>query len=537
MDMSSYQYSSRREVIKARITRLSVAGIIDRAAERYGDKVFVHTDDPLCYNILEGDSVTFSQCRRSVNILANAMRDRLGIRKGDRMAIVLTNRGEFGIFCGAASRLGAVFVPFNYMHKADELAYGMNDCGARVLVTEKELFDDNIGDRSKLPGIEHWILTGPKEGVPPGFISIDDLTGGCSERWEGADIDPNELAGIFYTSGTTSWPKGAMLTSRNLIVPVSRSVRMLRVNRKDVSVVVLPLSHIFGFVTQFLAGTISGATGYLMRYFDPVKALENMERYGATIFAGVPAMYNMMLNEHPEKYDLSSVRLWISGADAMPVDYIKRFESISGRFVEGYGMVETSSLISVNLPFIRKPGSMGIPVPGVKVRIMDENDNFLPRGEIGEIAVKGACVMKGYWNNEEANRRAFVDGWMRTGDIGKRDRLGYIYFVDREKDVIKCGGYSIFSREVEEKILSHPKVFTCALVGAPHPEKGEIPVAFIQLNEGQQATSEELLDWCKKNIAAYKAPRRVEIVPSLPMTMTLKVLKRELRELLSCETD
>ncbi len=515
---------------------ISLARVMDQAAQKHGDKIFVRTDTPLHYEFVEGDAFTFSDTVRVVDTLALALRHRLGVRQGDRIALVLTNIPEFGFFCAAAGKLGAVMVPFNYMLKADELAYAINDCGAKILVTEKELFDSNIGEKKKLPGIENWIFTGPRGEVPEGFIAIDDLVEGISGQFEGVDVNPDEVAGIFYTSGTTGRPKGAMLTARSLLVPVRRSVRMLRVGRKDMAIAVLPLAHIFGFVTLLMAGVVSGASGYLMRFFDPQKVLENIEKYRATIFVGVPAMYNMMLKAHPEKYDLSSIRLWISGSDAMPVEQIKEFEAISGRFIEGYGMVETSSLISVNLPFIRKPGSIGIPIPGIRVRIMDEEGNFLKRGEIGEIVVKGTSVMKGYWNNPEANSKTFVKGWMRTGDMGKKDRLGYIYFVDREKDVIKCGGYSIFSREVEEKILTHPKVFEAALVGAPHPEKGEIPVAFVQLKEGEEASAEELLAWCRENIAAYKAPRRVEIVDQLPLTMTLKVMKKELRERLIRES-
>lgn len=511
--------------------KLDLANMMQQAAERHGDRVFVHIEKPLQYQMIEGDTVTFSDGVRVVDTLANAMAEKLGVGKGDRIALVLTNLPEFAFFCAAAAKLGAVTVPFNYMLKAGELSYAIEDCRAKVLVTERELFDLNIKDKNKLPGIEHWIQVGRKEKVGEGFINIDDLTEGSRDKREAASMGPDDTAGIFYTSGTTGKPKGAMLSARSLIIPIRRAVRMLRIGPKDVCIAVLPMAHIFGFVTQLMGGIVSGASGYLMRFFDPIKTLQNMEKYRGTLFIGVPAMYNFMLACGMKDYDLSSMRLWISGSDAMPVDQIKQIESISGRFIEGYGMVETASLISVNLPFIRKAGSIGIPLPGIRVRIMDEDGNRKSRGEVGEIAVKGPSVMQGYWNNDEANRHIFASGgWMRTGDIGRRDRLGYIYFMDREKDVIKCGGYSIFSREVEEKILEHPKVLECALVGAPHPEKKEAPVAFIQLNAGESATPEELMEWCKEHIAAYKAPRLILIVDDLPLNMTMKVLKRELRD-------
>jgi len=510
--------------------RLDLANMMQRAAEKHGDRVFVSFERPLQYRMFEGDAITFSQGVKVVDTLANALHDKLGIRKGDRVALVLTNVPEFAFFCAAAAKLGAVTVPFNYMLKADELSYAIGDCQARVLVTERELFEANIRDRSSLPDIEHWVQIGPRDKVLTGFISVDDLTEGCPDRREAVEMSPDDTAGIFYTSGTTGKPKGAMLSARSLIVPIRRAVRLLRIGPRDVCVAVLPMAHIFGFVTQLMGGIISGATGYLMRFFDPVKTLQKMEELRATLFIGVPAMYNFMLACGMKDYDLSSMRMWISGSDAMPVEQIKEIESIGGRFIEGYGMVETASLISVNLPFIRKAGSIGIPIPGIRVRIIDEEGRKLRRGQVGEIAVKGPSVMQGYWNNEEANRRTFIDGWMRTGDIGKRDWLGYIYFMDREKDVIKCGGYSIFSREVEEKILEHPQVHECALVGAPHPEKKEVPVAFVQLKMGEKAAEEEILSWCREHIAAYKCPRRVFIVDDLPLNMTMKVLKRELRE-------
>jgi long-chain acyl-CoA synthetase len=219
----------------------------------------------------------------------------------------------------------------------------------------------------------------------------------------------------------------------------------------------------------------------------------------------------------------------------MPVEQIKRLESFGGRFIEGYGLVETSPIVSVNPYFARRAGTVGIPVPGVKVRVMDEEGNFKRRGKVGELVVRGPNVMKGYWGDEQRTAEAFKYGWFHTGDIGFRDRLGYLHFVDREKDVVKAGGYSVFSREVEEEILLNPKVHEVALVGAPHPTKGEVPVAFVQLKPGETATEDELLEWCREHIAAYKCPRMIRIIDEMPLTMTMKVLKRELRKRLEEE--
>jgi len=519
---------------------LTVANLVDRAAARYGYKTFAIREDPVAYANLgaghTGEALTFNEALKSANAVAVALRDRLGVRRGDRIATVLTNVPEQGLFFTAAARLGAITVPFNFMLKASELTRSIEDCGAKVLVTEHELFQANIRDRANVPGIEHWIMAGPRDQVPEGFLSIDELTCGLEDACvEPARLDPDETIAIFYTSGTTGFPKGAMLSSRNLLSTVTLSVRMLRLGRRDFGVMALPVAHIFGFTTGIVGGFYSGASGYLMRFFDPEKVLRTIEERRATLFLGVPAMYNIMLQFRPEKYDLSSIRYWLSGADAMPVEHIKRLESLGGRFIEGYGLVETSPIISVNPYFARRVGSVGIPVPGVKVRVMDEGGGLLGRGKPGEFVVRGPNVMKGYWGDEERTRQAFAHGWFHTGDIGYRDRLGYLHFVDREKDVVKVGGYSVFSREVEEEILENPKVHEVAIVGMPHPTKGELPVAFIQLKAGETATEEELLAWCREHIAAYKAPRQVRLIDEMPLTMTLKVMKRELRRRLEEE--
>ena len=518
---------------------LTVANLVDRAARKFGDKTLAVREETVTYRHLGYDEtnreLTYSQAFRSCNTVAAAMRDQLGVKAGDRIAVVLTNMPEIGLLFTAAARLGAIIVPFNYMLKADELQGAISDCGAKVLVTEPELFAMNIRDKANVPGIEHWVMVGDEDKVPSEFISVDALTEGFGDAVvEPIDLDPNDPIAIFYTSGTTGVPKGAILTSKNLLSTATLSVRMLRIGRNDIGVTALPLAHIFGFTTSIIGAFYSGCSGVLMRFFDPVKALQNIQDYKATIVTGVPAMWNIMLQCHPEKYDLSSVRYWISGADAMPADQIKVLQSIGGRFIEGYGLVETSPIISVN-SIIRRKGTVGFPVPGVRVKVMDDEGKKLRRTKVGEFVVRGPNVMKGYWGDDDMTAEAFKYGWFHTGDVGFRDRLGFLHFVDREKDVVKHGGYSVFSREVEEEILRNPKVFEVALIGAPHPQKGEVPVAFIQLNDGEEATEEELLEWCREHIAKYKAPRMVRIIDQMPLTMTLKVMKRELRSRLIAE--
>jgi long-chain acyl-CoA synthetase len=515
--------------------KLTVANLVDRAARRYGDKPFVHTEQKIVYENIgldpDKDVYSFSDSLKATNVVAAALRDKLGVRPGDRVAVVLTNSLELGLVFTAITRLGAVFVPFNYMLKAEEITKMVNDCGAKVLITESELFALNIRDKANVPGIEHWIMVGPRDTVPAGFLSVDELAEGLSNsRVEPAELEPMQTAAIFYTSGTTGFPKGAMVTSRNMIVTTAISAYTLRLGPKDFCVTSLPLAHIFGFDVNVIGGFFTGASGMLQRFFDPEKTLHYLEKYKATLYTGVPAMYNAMLLFHPEKYDLSNMRYWIAGADAMPEDQKKIYEGFGGKFIEGYGMVETAALISVNIPLLKRAGTVGRPIPSVRVKVMDESGKMLRAGDIGEFVVKGPSVMNGYWGDEERTAEAFKYGWLHTGDMGYKDRLGFLHFVDREKDVIKVGGYSVFSREVEEEILQNPKVLEVALVGVPHPTKREVPVAVIQLVPGQTATEEELLDWCKQKIAGYKSPRAVKIIDEMPLTMTLKVLKRELRQ-------
>jgi len=514
---------------------LTVANLVDRAAAKFGDKPFIFFDSPMQYKNLgpgpEATSASFNEALQFTNTIAAVMRDELGVKPGDRIAVALTNVPELGLVFTAAARIGAIMVPFNYMLKAEELTRSISDCQAKVLITEPDLYWLNIRDKANIGGIEHWVMIGPQDQVPDGFHSIDGLTEGYRDaKVEPATLDPDSPAAIFYTSGTTGFPKGAVLTSRNLLSTITLTTRMLRLGPKDFGVAALPLAHIFGFTTSIVGGLYCGASGVLMKYFDPQQALANIAKHGATLFLGVPAMYNMMLLFEPEKYDLSSMRYWLSGADAMPVEHIARLEKLGGKFIEGYGLVETSPIISVNPPILRRVGTVGIPMPRVKVRVMDDDGKKLRRKKVGEFVVKGPNVMKGYWGDDERTAEAFKYGWFHTGDIGFRDRLGYLHFVDREKDVVKAGGYSVFSREVEEEILQHPAVYEVALIGAPHPTKGEVPVAFVQLHAGAQATPDELLDWCKEHIAGYKRPRVIKIIDEMPLTMTLKVLKRELRK-------
>jgi len=430
------------------------------------------------------------------------------------------------------------------MLRGNEIKHIVEDSGARVLITDPEVFGTSIKDTSNFPTIEKWVMIGLAGEAPPPFESMDLLLADAADHCEPAPIDIDDVVGIFYTSGTTGFPKGSMVTSRGLLESQRRAALLLPIGPRDFGVLALPLAHIFGFAIAVM-GSCAGASGYIMRHFNPHKVLELIQEHHATQFVGVPAMYAFLLACNPEKYDLSSLRMLGSSADAMPPEHIDKLRELAARpglirkrkplFAEAYGMVELTGLAALK-PALRglewPAGCVGFAVPPTHVRIADDAGKSVKRGEPGELLVRGPGVTKGYWDNPEATDLAMIDGWLRTGDMAKKDRWGRIFFVDRVKDVIKCGGYSVFSVEVEEEILGHPAVQEVAVIGIPHRTMGQVPAAVVCLREGAQATEDELAAWCKENIATYKAPRIVKIIPlsEMPYGVTLKIMKKDLRD-------
>jgi len=526
---------------------ITMANFLERHMKYYpGSRTLLET--PLEYRTLAAseitgrDGVSFS-CR-----VSRVLAERLGLGKGDLVGVCTSNNVDLFLILMAIFRIGAIAVPLNFMLRQRELKYILEDCGARTFIVDPEVYSQNIRDTGLLPSVRTWVMAGPHRAVPPdsGFLSLDALTAEVEDSFAPVALRPEDPVAIFYTSGTTGFPKGATMSSRGLLGPQKLAALLMPVSKKDFGVFALPLAHIMGFCTV-LIGLCTGVSGYFIPHFDPQKVMAAIERFRAKAFAGVPAMYAMMIHGGMEKYDLSSVKLWGSAADAMPEEYVKVLRkagsslrigplSLPAFIAEMYGMVELSGAATMKLalPGVRYPaGCVGFPVFPTKIRIIDEEGREVPRGQVGELAVKGPGVMSGYWNKKAETEACFTpDGWFRTGDMARRDRLGLVYFVDRKKDVIKCGGYSIFSREVEEELLTHEKIAEAALIGIPHPTKKEMPVAVVCLKPGMEATPEELLEWCRNTIAYYKAPRDIKIIPAseMPYGMTLKVLKRKLRE-------
>lgn len=490
----------------------NLAQNLTASAERRPDGVAVRLDDlTMTYAALDGATAH----------LAGLLRAK-GIGPDDKVAISLPNVPPFAVCYYGALRAGAVVVPLNPLLKAREIAYHLSDSGAKVLIAWHD-FEDAARAGAGEAGAE-VVLVRPED-----FAELVASAEPFTEVVERADSD---TAVILYTSGTTGKPKGAELTHANLRSNAAVSAQsLLQLGPDDVILGSLPLFHAFGQTCALNTAVLAGATLTLIPRFDPAKALEVLQRDHVTVFAGVPTMYAALLH-HPdgESYDLSSLRTCISGGSAMPVEVMRAFgDKFTATVLEGYGLSETSPVASFNLPTMeRKPGSIGVPVDGVEMKLLDPDGADAAEGEDGEIAIKGANVMKGYWGKPEATAEAIVDGWFRSGDIARKDDDGYYYIVDRKKDLIIRGGYNVYPREIEEVLYEHPAVAEVAVIGIPHDSLGEEIGAAVALKEGHSATAEELIAHVKPLVAGYKYPRIVWFVDALPKGATGKILKREI---------
>ncbi len=486
----------------------------------------------------------YAMVNAAANQVANGLAS-IGIQKGDKVALSCPNIPYFPIVYYGILKAGAVVVPLNVLLKPREIAYHLQDSESKAYFCFEGTEQLPMGQMGyaafqEVESCQHFfMITANPAGPSPieGTRTLGMLMANQPPAFPTVQTNADDTAVILYTSGTTGRPKGAELSHANMIMNARLADNMYNREQSDVHLVVLPLFHSFGQTVQMNSGFYTGATLSLLPRFDPDAALAIMERDNVTIFCGVPTMYWAILN-YPgaNKYNLdkiaSHLRLCASGGAAMPVEVMRAFEEkFNVSILEGYGLSETSPVATFNrMDRERKPGSVGIPVWGVDVRIVDENDKDVPVGELGEIVIRGHNIMKGYYNKPEATAEAFRSGWFHSGDIGRIDEDGYIYIVDRLKDMIIRGGFNVYPREVEEVLMTHPAVSLAAVVGMPDEEHGEEVKAFVVLKEGANVTAQELIAWSKANMADYKYPRQVEFRDTLPMNATGKILKIHLRE-------
>lgn len=529
----------------------SLQQLLKNTAEKYPNKIAIH---------FNGKELSYQELYDSALKFAGYLQ-KIGIQKGDRVAIMLPNTPQSVISFYGVMMAGGIVVQTNPMYTERELAFQMKDSGAKAIVALDILFP-RIKKIQGETELEHIIITAIKDYLPfPKnlvYPFIQKKQYGFSVKVEHKGNDhlfteimkhpalqepimninfEEDLAILQYTGGTTGFPKGVMLTHKNLIANTKMCQAWLYKCREGEEIVLgaLPFFHVYGMTTVMILSILQASKMVLIPKPDPEVLLKTIQSQRPTMFPGAPTMYIGMLN-HPElsKYDLSSIDSCISGSAPLPVEVQERFERLTGgKLVEGYGLTESSPVTHANLLWDgeRVKGSIGLPWPDTLAEIRSvETGEPLPVGEIGELVVKGPQVMKGYWNRPEETQEVLKDGWLHTGDMGYMDEEGYFYIVDRKKDMIIASGYNIYPREIEEVLYEHPAVKEVVVAGVPDPYRGETVKAYIVLKEGTTVTEDELNKFARKNLAAYKVPRKYEFRDELPKTTVGKILRRQLVE-------
>jgi long-chain acyl-CoA synthetase len=512
---------------------LNLACLLEDSARRFPDRdALVHGELRLDYRSLNA----------AANQVANLLTSR-GIGPGDKVALSCPNLPYFPIVYYGILKAGAVVVPLNALLKGREVAYHLGDSDAKAYFCFEGTPDLPMGQEgwagfNQADECGHFFLITRTPDATSTIASAETFAvalAGQLPTYSTATTAATDSAVILYTSGTTGRPKGAELSHANLVLNALTCNRQFGAAQHDVHLVTLPLFHSFGSTVQMNAGFSAGATLVLLPRFDAERAVELLQRESVTFFAGVPTMYWGLLNALTEDVDVdriaSNMRVAVSGGAALPVEIIKQFEDrFHVQILEGYGLSETSPLATFADPSrAPRPGSIGVPIWGVECKLVDDDWNTVAGADVvGEIAIRGHNIMRGYYNRPEATAEVMNDGWFRTGDLARRDDDGFYYIVDRARDMVIRGGFNVYPREIEEVLVSHPDVSLAAVIGVPHDTHGEEVKAFVILTEGATITADELVAWAKDQMAAYKYPRIVEFVSALPMTSTGKILKREL---------
>jgi len=526
------QQAMSKRLLMKELSRYNVgtwADIIYRNSLLYPDQeAFVYGDT----------RITYSEFNTRINKLINALHE-MGVRKGDVLGILSWSCLQFVEVYGASMKGGFIASPFNPRLRADELEYIINYSEANTLFVGPELIEVANSLKQRLPKVKNYISL---EGSAPGMTAYDDLLKSLSGEEPDVQVEEDDPVCIIYTSGTTGMPRGALYTQSRLIEDSKILVIDMSLEPGHKRVQITPLFHIAGN-THFRASLYSGGCNIIVKFFDAAETLEIIQRERATHMDFVPTHLAAMLNlPNLKKYDISSMKFLWYGASPMPLEVLKKGMKVFGPiFAQGYGQSESGPAIShlskedhnvLDRPQKeqKKLGSAGRPDIGVQVRILDEKGNDVELGEVGEIAVRSKQTMVEYWHKPDDTKATLIKGWLHTGDMGYYDEEGYIYIADRKKDMIISGGENVYPREVEEVLYRHPAVLETAVIGIPDPYWVERVHAVVATKKGASTTAEELIAFCKKQIASYKAPKSVEFVDALPKNPAGKILKRELRE-------
>ena len=525
----------------ARDRAVTVANLVDELVRRKGDcEVAVH----------ERGSFYLSDLHSAVCSIDAFLRHTVQLCPGQTVAIYRSNDRECFHWFLAIIRAGGIAVPLNPQLSLPEVRRILTDSGIEICVTDKAVFERTIVDRRALD-VRTWIQADDDKQTLDGFLRVD----GTYSASPPVAIDPTATVAIFHTSGTSGFPKGAALSSNALLAGrASTVITAIYLGSRDLALIALPWSHIMA-ISIALYGLMAGIRGCFLDRFDVDAALDVVERYGVTAVVGVPTMFARLVNSNPAPARLRSVRVWLSASDHLPSDIRARLRQFGALYrlpwrwrvppvlLNGYGMVELGGLamMGIELPWLQGSGDLCLPIPPFRIRVVDESGRAVAAGVTGECQIRRRGLSPHYWkdkrsdpDNSKASAQSLLtaDGWLRTGDLATRNRLGFIRLVGRTKDVIKSGGYSVYVRELEEAMLAHPSVARAVAFGLRHPEKGEIPVAAVELRVGFSSEEVELRDWCRGNLAPYKAPRRVWILApgDLPHNHSGKVLRRVLQE-------
>ena len=492
---------------------------VQNKASLYGPRVFLED--------WEGQTrYTYSQFAESTSRMAWAF-SRLGLRPGGRVAILHPNHTDFVLAYASIIQAGGVAVPVNTLYTPREVSYILEDSGAEMLLTThafKSLLEEIRGG---LPSLRTVLLKEPGELL---FQTLE-RTCGSLRRQLMHPGEPEDLAFIFYTSGTTGSPKGVMLNHRNLVFGGANTAQNYGLTESDAALVCLPLVHIFANASPVLGALNSGGRAVIMERFQSQPALEALERARVTWFPGVPTMFAYLLEameKSPRK--LPCLRMGLSGGASLSEEHLGRFQERFGVHVmEVYGLTESTGLVTANPVYgVRKAGSIGLQVSGVTVRLLDDRGLDVAEGEVGEIVFRGPNATPGYWNLPEATRDAIRDGWVFTKDLARMDREGYYFIVGRKDELIICGGYNVYPREIEEVLYQYEGIGEAAVVGVNHPELGQVPKAFVAPKAGFSLDAGALKDFCARHLAPYKVPREVELLAELPKSSAGKILKKSL---------
>jgi long-chain acyl-CoA synthetase len=519
----------------------NLAALLENSAERFAEREAIVFPTPA-----GGTRLTYAQVNGAANQVANLLVER-GIRPGDKVALSCPNLPYFTIVYFGILKAGATVVPLNVLLKGREVAYHLADSDAKAYLCFQGTPELPIGAEGKAgfdqtDTCEHFfVITADPAAESPieGAETLGRAMASQPPTFDTVETDDDDTAVILYTSGTTGQPKGAELRHRNMRDNALAGADLFGADadRPDTYLCVLPLFHSFGQTVIQNGAFAFGGTVVMLPRFEAGPALALMTKENVTFFAGVPTMYWGLLGALDDSVDVEAIarnlRIAAAGGSALPVEVHKDFEKKFGvTILEGYGLSETSPVASFSeYGAPARPGSIGVPIDGVEMKLLKpeswEEIEWSPDA-IGEIAIKGHNIMKGYYGRPDATDEAIRDGWFRSGDLGRRDEDGWYYIVDRSKDMIIRGGYNVYPREVEEVLMTHPDVSLAAVVGVPNESHGEEIKAFVILNDGAASTGDDLVAWSKEQMAAYKYPRLVQVVDSLPMTATGKILKREL---------